>query len=109
MFNGPTTDFQSMPLFEHEMTQNEPTFDLKTSSQSDFSIIQDTFRETGTFLPLLTAASDMFGFTPPLTPQNPDFWGDQSPIYIPILRERLTNLQYQDLESFKSIFLDFLN
>ena len=34
---------------------------------------------------------------------------DQYPIYIPILRGQLTNLQYQYLEGPKTIFLDTLN
>ena len=67
-----------------------------------------TFAEKmGHFSPLLTAASENFGITPRLTKKY-YFWGDQYPIYIPILRERLTNLQYQYLESFKTIFLEAL-
>jgi hypothetical protein len=101
----------SKPLFEHEMTQNSLLLTLKRPPKVISQSFNTLSEKLVHFSPLLTAASEIFGFSPTLTPkyQISDLGGDQyGPIYIPILREQLTNLQYQYLESLKTIFSHIL-
>ena len=94
----------SKPLFEHKMTQNS----LLLTSKSPPNVTSQSFFTA--YRPIIDCGEQNFGFTPPsaFDPKIPDFLGDQYPIYIPILRGQLTNLQYQYLESPKTIFLRIL-
>jgi hypothetical protein len=101
----------SKPLFEHKMTQNN----LLLTSKRPPKVIPQSFKTLSEklrhFLPLLTCGERKnrnCWLPAAFDPQIPDFGCDKYPIYIPILRERLTNIQYQDLERFKTIFLDIL-
>ena len=108
-FGPPAQQPTSMPLFEHKMTPKSLFLTLYRPPKVISQPLQTLQEKMGQLSPLLAVTSEIFGFHTAGDPQNTDFGGDQYPIYIPILRELFTNIQYQYLESFKTIFLDFLN
>ena len=102
----------SKPLFEHKMTQNSLLLTSKSPPNVTFQSFKTLSERLGFVSPLSTnyrLRRAKFLLHTAFDPKIPDFLGDQYPIYIPILRGQLTNLQYQYLEGPKTIFLNILS
>ena len=102
----------SKPLFEHKMTQYRLLLTSKSPPNVTSQSLKTLSERLGLFTayrPIIDCGEQNFWLHTAFDPKIPDFLGDQYPIYIPILRGQLTNIQYQYLESSKTIFLRSLS